>query len=219
MTAWQVITAERRMLYSPIGLRLIDDFTGLSPVGAVRAFLDRQTAAGWETTSIKAVRTPSDALIYPGLGRSATAALQPPTHCRVRIEADFYRPDYLLNNDAIEFDVFPYDDITPPAVIATLPQNVFLLPTPAYGFADHVRVLRGQVTDAAARPVANVEIMFGATERAASDERGRFALSLRWPALTGAIQIDASDHRTGRTGQINVNLPADLAGGNVIVIS
>lgn len=219
MTAWQIIAAERRMLYSPIGLRLVDDFTGQPPSGRVRAFLDRQTPGGWETTVIKAERTPGDALIYPGLGRGASAAMQPPMHCRVRVEAEFYLADYLLTGDAIEFDAHPYDDTAPPAVIATLPQNLFLLPGPAYRFPGHVRVLRGQVTDAAAAPVANAEVTYGAAERTASDRRGCFALPLRWPAFTAAVQIDAIDHRTGRTGQITVNLPADLAGGHIVVIT
>ncbi|WP_419694209.1 carboxypeptidase-like regulatory domain-containing protein [Mesorhizobium muleiense] len=218
MTAWRVIPAERRMLYSPIGLQLVDDFTGRSPIGNVRALLDRKKASGWEATDIKAVRTPSDVITYPGLGRSANVAVQPPTHCRVRIETEFYRPDYLLADDGIEFDVHPYDDDTPPASVAGLPQTVFLLPGSNYAFADHVRVLRGQVTDATSAPVSNVEVMFGAAEHVSSDQRGSFALPLRWPPLTGAIQIDASDHRTGRTGQISISLPADLAGGQVIVI-
>ena len=61
--------------------------------------------------------------------------------------------------------------------------------------------------------------MLGVAERVATDSRGRFSLPLRWPALNGAIQIDASDHRTGRTGQITINLPAGLTGSHLIVIS
>jgi hypothetical protein len=217
--AWQLIPAERRMLYSPIGLQLVDDFTGRAPHGGVRALLDRQDGAGgWEETAIKAVRTPSDVISYPGLGRSAHAAVQPPLRCRVRIDADYYRPDYLLHLDGVEFDVHAYDDDAPPAAVPVL-QRVFLMPAPNYPYPDPVRVLRGQVVNAANDPVGNVEVTEGTNERVLTDARGAFALPLRWPPLTGLVQIDALDHRTGQNGQITINLPADLAGGRIIAIT
>ena len=207
------------MLYSPVGLRLVDDFTGRPPIGRIRAHLDSQTAGGWETTDVKAVRTPGNVISYPGLGRSANFAVQPPMHCRVRIEAEFYTPDYLLTRDGFEFDAHPYDDDNPPAATATLPNSTFMLPAANYPYEGHLRVLRGQVADAANAPVANVEVSLGVSERAASDQRGRFALPLRWAPLSGPIQIDAIDQRTGRNGQKTVTLPGDLASGHVIVIS
>ncbi len=165
MMVWQAIAEERRMLYSPIGLRLVDDFTGRAPIGAVQAHLDlRRADMTWQPTEIAAVRTPSEVITYPGLGRSAHFALQPTFRYRVRLEAGFYRPDYLLNQDAIEFDVHPYDDDNPPAVLANLPQDVFLMPAVNYPYPGHVRVLRGQVLDNAGDPAANVEV----TERRCS---------------------------------------------------
>lgn len=220
MMVWQAIAEERRMLYSPIGLRLVDDFTGRAPIGAVQAHLDlRRADMTWQPTEIAAVRTPSEVITYPGLGRSAHFALQPTFRYRVRLEAGFYRPDYLLNQDAIEFDVHPYDDDNPPAVLANLPQDVFLMPAVNYPYPGHVRVLRGQVLDNAGDPAANVEVTEGAGEKVLTDERGCFSLPLRWPPLNAALQIDALDHRTGLSGQINVNLPADLSIGHIIVIN
>lgn len=221
MTAWQAIPAERLMLYSPIGLRLIDDFTGRAPIGRVRVLLDRRdSAGGWEQTDTQAVRTPSDVVTFPGLGRSAQAGA-PPMRYRVRIEATYYRPDYLLNADGVEFDVHPYDDSTPPTAFATLPVGLFLMPAPNYPYPNHIRVLRGEVRDAANDPVPNVEVTEGVNERALTDARGGFALPLRWAPLSGALQIDAVDHRPNpdRTGQIAVSLPADLASGQVINIT
>ena len=221
MTAWQAIPAERLMLYSPIGLRLVDDFTGRAPIGRVRVLLDRRDAAGgWEATDVQAVRTPSDVVTFPGLGRSAQAGA-PPTRYRVRIEATYYRPDYLMTDDGIEFDVHPYDDSTPPAAFPMLPQGLFLMPAPNYPYPNHVRVLRGEVRDAANDPVANAEVTESVNERVLTDARGGFALPLRWPPLSGAVPIDAVDHRPNpdRTGQIIVTLPADLASGQVIVVT
>lgn len=221
MTAWQPIPTERWMLYSPIGLRLVDDFTGRAPTGRIRVLLDRRdSAGGWEETEIQAVRTPSDVITFPGLGRSAHAG-DPPTRYRVRIEATYYRPDYLMTADGIEFDVHPYDDSTPPASFPMLPQGLFLLPAPNYPYPNHVRVLRGEVRDAANDPVANAEVTESVNERVLTDARGGFALPLRWPPLSGAVPIDAVDHRPNpdRTGQIIVTLPADLASGQVIVVT
>lgn len=221
MTAWQAIPPERLMLYSPIGLRLVDDFTGRAPTGRVRVLLDREDAAGgWEETEVRAVRTASDVVAFPGLGRSAHAGA-PPTRYRVRIDAAHYRPDYLMDSDGIEFDVHPYDDATPPFAFSALPEGLFLLPAPNYAFPNHVRVLRGEVRDAANDPVPNVEVTESVNERVLTDARGCFALPLRWAPLNGAVQIDAVDHRPNpdRTGQIIVNLPADLASGQVIVVT
>lgn len=219
MTIWQAIPGEQRQIYSPIGLRLIDDFTGLAPQGSVRASLDVRNANGeWRPTGIGFTRTPSDVIIYPGLGRSANVALQPAFHYRVRLEAAFYRPEYLTLQDGIEFDAHPYDDDTPPAVMASLPDNTFLIPATNYPYPSHVRVVRGQVVDTVGDPVANVEITEGGGERVLSDERGTFSLPLRWPPFVSAVQIDAMDFRAGRSGQLNINLPADLASGHVVVI-
>ena len=220
MTDWAPIVSERRMLYSPIGLRIVDDFTGFAPLGSLRAILDQKLANGeWFETPIDAVRTASDVLIYPGLGRSAHATTQPSQRYRVRLDAALYRPDYLLNLDGVEFDAHPYDDQHPPAAFPTLPQNLFLMPATHYPYPGHVRVVRGRIVDAGGSAVANVEVTESAQERVLSDERGGFALPLRWPALTATVQIDAIDHRTGRSGHLGINLPADLGTGHVITIT
>jgi hypothetical protein len=220
MNGWQTIPGERLMLYSPIGLRLVDDFTGTRPFGPIQADLEEQDSNGdWHATAVSAVRTPGDVLGYPGLGRSANQAAQPVRRYRVLLSAAWYRADYLINLDAIEFDVHPYDDQNPPALFPAQPNDVFLLPSFNYPFPRHIRVLRGVVEDAANNPVANVEVTEGPRERVLTDSRGAFSIPLRWPALNAAVQIDALDHRTGRSGQININLPGDLAQGHTITIN
>lgn len=218
--AWSILPAERRLLYSPIGLRLIDDFTGARPVDPIRVHLDARDSHGnWVETRVRAIRTPSDVWTYPGIGRSAQPAVQPVRPYRARVRADHYRPEYQINLDGVVFDVHPYDDDTPPVVVPVAPQNLFLLPSANYPYPRHVRVLRGVVEDNNGDPVADVEITEGPRERVLSDERGAFSLPLRWPGLNAAVAIDALDHRTGRSGQININLPGDLAGGHTITIS
>ena len=52
-----------------------------------------------------------------------------------------------------------------------------------------------------------------------SDERGVFALPLRWPAPGSMVTVDALDHRTGLSGQITIDFPADLGEGHDITIT
>lgn len=220
MSGWQTIPGQKLMLYSPIGLNLIDDLTGEAPNGPLDAALDERESSGtWHTTSLKPVRSFGNILLYPGLGRSADIAATPIRRYRVRLSNTWYRGEYLMTDDGIEFDVHPYDDDTPPAVSPNQPTNVFLLPSPNYPFPGHIRVLRGVVVDNVGDRVANVEVVEGARERVLTDERGEFAVPLRWPALSGAVQIDAVDHRTARSGSINAALPADLFQSNTITIN
>jgi hypothetical protein len=52
-----------------------------------------------------------------------------------------------------------------------------------------------------------------------SDERGVFALPLRWVALSGNVVIDAIDHRTARTDQLTLTLPQDLQQGQTFTLT
>lgn len=220
MMAFRMLAGETAILYSPIGLRLVDEFTGNSPLGPVRAFLDRRDDAGvWQATGINAVTTPGGALTYPGLERRREPANQPARRYRVRIEADFYRAFYRAQFDGREFDAFPFNDTTPPQTIAAMPQEELLVPSSAYPFQTHVRLLRGSVVDAAGDPVPDVIVSQGGVERVLTDERGTYALPLRW-ALEGVpLAVDAIDQRTGRTGMKSVTLPQDLGKSQEITIT
>ena len=218
--SWLAIPNEELALYSPIGLKLIDDFTGRVPYGSVKALLDFQDQSGdWHEAERSSVRTPSEIVTYPGLGRSAHVAVQPVFRYRVRIDAQYYRADYLKNADGVEFDVHPWDDSTPPAVVPNAPQDLILYPATQYPFSAHIRVLRGVVVDNVGTRIPNVEVTESILERTLTDERGMFSLPLRWPALNAVLQIDALDHRTGRNGQINITLPGDLDVGHSITIT
>jgi hypothetical protein len=217
VAGWREISSEHIALYSPIGLRLLDDFTGRAPLGRVGAVLDRQVSPGvWEPTTIAAVLTPSSILTWPGLGREMDPLAAPTRRYRVRLQPDLYRPSYLETADGIEFDAPPWDDANEPVPITMGPQLAALLPASAYGFPTWVRVLRGQVEDVSGGPVPNVMVSQAAVERVLSDERGAFALPLRW-AATGQV-VQASDARTGRSGSHVLNLPADLQTNVTITI-
>lgn len=219
MMPYRVLAGETRLLYSPIGLRLVDEFTGAGPLGRVRAMLDRQNDAGdWQKTDVRPVVTSSGVLTYPGLERRAEPASLPPRRYRVRIEADFYRPFYGALLEGIEFDAFPYNDTTPPATVATMPQTELLMPSSAYPFQPHVRVLRGVVMHAGA-PVANVLVSQGGLERVLTDERGTYALPLRWATEGLPFLVDALDQRTGQTGAKPITLPHDLGMSQEIIIN
>jgi hypothetical protein len=218
--SWTAIVGEPRTLYSQIGLRLIDEFIGDRPPYRVAARLSYQDSAGeWHVLPTRAVRTPAGSVCFPGLGRSASFATAPIVRHRVQLISDFYRPEYLRTVDALEFDIHPYNDDHAPAVLPATPQAALLLPSAAYPFATHLRVVRGSTRDAGGGAIANVEVLAGASERVLSDERGVFALPLRWPALTGSVVLDAIDHRTGRTAQLTLTLPQDLLQGQSFTLT
>lgn len=220
MMSWRSIQEERWLLYSPIGLLLIDEFTGKPPRYPIYVDLQYQDGAGgWHLRERNPVLTPGGIISYPALGRSTQAATQPILHHRILLRSSFYRPEYLLNSNGIEFDVHPYDDTIQPAVIPTHPQTVLMLPNASYNYPNHVRVVSGVVQDSTGDPVVNVEVSEGVRERVLSDERGAFSLPLRWSALIASVQLDALDHRTGRSSSITINLPDDLSRGHLFTIT
>jgi hypothetical protein len=219
MTTWNTQPVELTQVYSPVGLRLVDELTNESPLGAVQATLDILDVAGkWQQTDTQAVVTPSSVIAYPGLERHAVVAGLLPRTYRVRLRADFYIPFYLTNLDGIQFTAYPYNNDNPPAVIFTQATDTLLLPASSYPFASHIPVLRGVVVDAAGNTIQNAYVTQSTKERALTDSRGTFALPLRWAATNTPIEIDAIDQRTGRTGSISIQLPAALNTNNKIPI-
>ena len=213
------LPGEGWLLYSPIGVRLLDDITGNIPFGSVRALLDRRTTAGsWLETKVKAVMTPSGYLSYPGLERHPDVS-GPGRRYRIRIETDFYGLLYRAIWDGIEFDAFPYNDSNPPSTLPPpLPQDVMLTPASNYPFQPHIPVLRGRVVDAQNEPVADSIVYQGLQERVVTDTRGVFALPLRWVQPNVQVFIDATHPRTGRVGSIQIIIPNDLGRSHHIQI-
>jgi hypothetical protein len=206
-------------LYSPIGLQLVDDFTKEAPLGEIAAHLDERVGLVFVPTDIAGVVTPSSVLAYPGLGRRAQVAQQPPRTYRVRIDAELYRPFYRASSDGIVFNAPAWNDAEPPTLPLPTFGQLILLPAFQYPFPSHVAVLRGEIIDNQTRPVADalvIDQLFG--ERTLSDERGAFSLPLRQLAPGVSDTINVSD-RLARTGSLAVTLPGALASGVLIPIA
>ena len=219
MTTWATIPDAVTHLYSPIGLRLVDDLTGAAPVGSVQATLDiRNADGGWQQTDIQDVRTLSGIVAYPGLERHANVVGLPTRQYRIRLTAAVYLPLYRAQSAGIQFDADPYNETNPPAHIIGMTTDTFLLPAPNYPFPTNVPVVRGLVVDAANRPVPDVLVEHSHKECALSDAHGSFALALRWAQQGVAIPIDAIDKHTGRHGSTPIQLPDSLGQSINIII-
>lgn len=207
MSGWVELPRESWILYSPIGLHLVDEFTTRAPIGDVRATLEIDDGGGqFRVTDIPAVTTPSATLIYPGLERRHDATGAKRTY-RITVDAAYYFPRYQLTPvigtpRGIVFDAYPYNDATPPAqppIYATLA----LLPAPNYPFESIYPVIRGLVVDSGGNPVAGALVTLGSTERVISDARGAFSIALRWVATTA--QVSAQDDQ-GHVGHVVVDV-------------
>jgi hypothetical protein len=220
MTTWVTTTPfEGLILYSPVGLQLLDELTSEAPIGNVQATLDILDAnATWQQTDIPEVRTPSGVVTYPGLERHHDITGLQPRQYRVRLVADYYIPYYQGSQDGITFTADPYSDTQPPANAVVISTDTALLPATNYPFATYIPVLRGVVVDAANNPVPNAFVTQGNLERVLTDSRGTYALPLRWLAPNTQVPVDANDQRTGRTGQIQIQLPGSLGKSQTISI-
>lgn len=218
--AWSAQPLETRMLYSQIAIKLTDEFTGKYPIHDIYTELAIQRSTGaWQPLEVGASFSQSGNILFPGLGLNANVGVAPLERYRVSISSDAYIPEYRRTVDALEFNVHPYDHSNPPAVIPTVPDTLLLLPSVNYQFSTHVRVLRGQTVDGIGEPIPYAEITEGVRERVLSDERGTFALPLRWPVMTGPVTVDAIDHRTGRTDSLVITLPDDLLSDHTFTLT
>jgi len=209
---WIQAKDESNQLFSPIGLRLIDDLTGSAPIGPIETILELQdNAAVWKDTKIAGLITASGTVTYPGLERHADATGKLPKQFRVRLKPQFYVPLYQRNQDGLLCTAFPYDNSHPPQNIKKVPDDVILTPAPNYPFEGHIRVARGMVVDAANEPIANAVVTQGLKEKVLTDGRGCFALPLRWAKPNTQVPIDAANERNGQTGTTTIQFPQDLS--------
>jgi hypothetical protein len=229
---------EPSTLFSPAWFVPFDEFTQRVRSAGVAAALDRFDVAGnaWVPQDTPPIRTPSAAIAYPELGRRRGPGAEP-ERFRVRFSALGYQPLYPADGEpfdatvvGVEFFAYPYDDTNPPAVTSE-PRLVRLLPSASFPYGQGVRTVYGVVLDAATQaPVANalvaargVTVKDGAPwlERTLTDARGNFRLPLRWegdpqprppgppgPSPRQVFHLTATD-RPGRTGSLDVRLPAD----------
>jgi hypothetical protein len=214
------ILLDRRLIaFSQIGLRLVDDFTGQAPFGQIETYLDIRNGNGnWQETNIQPQETPTSILTYPNLERHADATGLATRVYRVRLECEFYQPEYLAVSDGFEFDVIPFSDESLPALQPGSLRNINLLPASNYPHSNLIPVLRGVVENTNGIKLKNVLVFHSLLERVITDERGEFGLPLRIGVTAGPVTIDAAEQRTGRTGSITITFPKDLALGVTIII-
>lgn len=228
------------VLHSPAWFIPFDDHARRVRTTGVTVELDRWTGDGWMPQDVAAVRTPSAAIVYPGLGRRGRPGRAGPERHRARFAAAGYRPLYPADDQpfssglvGVEFLVHPYDDNHPPAA-RTRPRLVRLLPSTSFPYPPGLRTVHGVVLDAITRaPVANALVEArGRTsrelmpwhERTLSDATGAFRLALRWEgekadedAVEETFRLWAAE-RPGRTGSLVVRLPEDVDRRHVIEI-
>ncbi|WP_197358433.1 carboxypeptidase-like regulatory domain-containing protein, partial [Streptomyces clavuligerus] len=207
-------------LYSQVWFVPYDEHTRRVRSAGVAVRLDRFTDGVWLPLEDQAVRTPSAALVYPGLGRRADPSAAEPELHRARFAAAGCLPLYPADGEpfsaalaGVEFLVRAYDDTAPPAG-TTRPRPVRLLPSPAYPYGPGVRTVSGVVHDPVAGvPVGNALVVAeGRTreltpwrERALTDAAGFFRLALRWEGVradgrSGETFRLVATERPGRTG-------------------
>ena len=213
MNGWRRLSGAR-LLFAPIALRLVDDFTGAAPLASLGAVLERQDAARWIAVDREAVRTMAGIIAYPGLGRTLYPLASPVEHYRVRLTDNddrlYYRPAYRFTLDGLEFDVPPWNDTQPPASVLASPEVVFLWPAANYPFPRAVPVLHGRTIDAGGGPLVDARIAT-ATDQVLSDERGTFSLPIRLTAPAPSIMVIAEHARSAVSVSVPVPLPAGLA--------
>jgi len=213
MRTWTQTVEEAMELYSPIGLRLIDELTGGPPIGRIEVYLDVKTPAGtWAPTGASPVITPRGIVSYPGLERHANVTGLGSRRYRVRLKPEFYIPFYRASADGIEIDAFPYNDTKPPATIKKLPDDTLLTPAPNYPFQPHIPILHGVVVDAVGDKVPDAFVNRALVDRVITDWRGTFSLPLPRTKRNVNFVVDAANQRNGQMGVTgNLQLPGALS--------
>jgi hypothetical protein len=214
-----VRSPEHSLLCSPIGLQILDSFSGAPPFTAYGAAVDVLVGATWIETLLRPTRTPSGVLTLPGLGRRSNAAGNPAQQrFRLRLDSNEYIADYRRTADGFEFLVPPYDDVTPPAIPNANIGTLALHPSANYAYAGGVRVIHGRVLETNGARVRDAVIEFQGLDRAMTDERGEFAFGLRRAPANGPVVIDVHHDRTARSQSFNLQLPAALQANQVLTL-
>ncbi|XVV15547.1 hypothetical protein ACQP2X_14740 [Actinoplanes sp. CA-131856] len=230
---------ETSVLVSPAWFVPFDEFAQRVRSAGVITELHRLDSTGeWVPQDTPAVRTPSAAIAYPELGRRRGPAAGP-ERFRVLFSGPGYQALYPADGEpfdaavrGVEFEAAPYGDTTPPAAPGE-PRLVRLLPSVSFPYGPGVRTVYGAVADAATHePVPNALVEAEGTtsrdgapwrERTLTDSSGVFRLPLRWEGEPSGpreqlFRLRATE-RPGRTGSLEVRLPAERHRRHVIAIS
>ena len=221
------------LVYSPLGLSFVDDFTGTAQVGYVKASLTVETPPGsgaYVATGVTGLFTNSGILAYPNLGRRGRVPTpaEAPRKYRVAIVAQYYTPLYPtgLNAPGFDFTVTPYDDNTDFTTVKPTTATLPLLPKANYPFDGTTPLLPGDVVTSAGAPVVALVTAVepyddtGDTNqtRVATDPGGAFLLPLRWGNATTPTTVTAVDPVSGKSGTTSVPFPYNLSNPLTITI-
>jgi hypothetical protein len=224
------------LVFSPLGLSFVDDFTGGAPIGFLSAKLLVEIPAGSNTfvpTGVRGLFTKSGILAYPNLGRRGRVPTpaEPAKNFQVVITAQYYDPLYPgpAGSTGVAFSVTPYDNDTDFAAVGLRPTMVTLplLPRGNYPFPGGIPFLRGNSEFGPQKPVV---ALVSASEpvddtcttkkqtRVMTDPLGAFRLPLRWGDKTQQTTITATNLLTGKSSSINMTLPYDVTNPKTFTI-
>jgi hypothetical protein len=222
---------EPTTLHAGLGVSLIDDYTQDQAFGPRQIYLDIDDGGGvWRELSVDVLRratTAGGVTWFPWLERYRDARGRPPRNYRVRVVADYYTPSYQYTDDGVVVTVYPFDDVTPPAV-STGPVVIHLLPAASYPLDPNVPVIRGAITNifgdrvpntfvswVDVRPSPPAPVVPLVTDLVLTDADGEFALPMRRAPV--AVQVELYARRPpppgppGPSRTVMVTLPADLS--------
>ena len=223
------------LVFSPLGLSFVDDFTGQAQIGSAKTTLTIETPPGsgaYLATGVLGLFTNSGILAYPNLGRRGRVPTpaETPRKYRVSIVAQYYTPLYPagLNAPGFDFTVTPYDDNTDFTIVKPTTATLPLLPKANYPFDGTTPLLRGNVVTAAGAPVVALVTAVepfddtGDTNqtRVATDQGGFFRLPLRWGNAKSPkpTTVTAIDPVSGKSGTTSVPFPYNLSNPLTITI-
>jgi hypothetical protein len=221
------------LVFSPLGLSLVDDLTGQRPVGFVNPTLQVETAPGsgdWAPTEVRGLFTNSGILAYPNLGRRGRVPSPPesPKNYRVLVTAQYYDPLYAdpPGPVGVVFPVTPYDDDSDFTKLVPTMVTLTLLPKANYPYVGDSTFVTGKVQRvsgvAVAALVKAVEPVDGTGDtkqtRVLADQRGAFRLPLRWGDASAPTTVTATDPASGKSGMISLSFPYKFTNPQPITI-
>ena len=221
------------MVYSPLGLSLVDDLTAQRPVGFVNPTLQVETAPKsgiWAATGVRGLFTNSGILAYPNLGRRGRVPSPPeaPKNYRVLVAAQYYDPLYAdpPGPVGVVFSVTPYDDDSDFTTLVPTMVTLTLLPKANYPYAGDSTFVTGKVHRvsgvAVAALVKAVEPVDGTGDtkqtRVLADQGGAFRLPLRWGDPSAPTTVTATDPASGKSGKISLTFPYKFTNPQPITI-
>ena len=168
---------ERSLQRTPIAIRLVDVFTGETPIGGTRLALKRESGEPMGRT--QPTRTQDGVYCYPNLGLTADT-LASPRDYQITIESDYY-----LATTTDAFPVHPHNSTDPlsPGEFATSVQQVDLIPNARYPYPSHVALIHGRlIAETDHSPIGGTRVSYRGHETLSS-RNGDFMLPVPFPAV------------------------------------